>query len=260
MSSGREPHRSGVLLGLLLILAGCTPAVVRAPEPAPDDAREALERLTARARAFADLRTLAEISLERDGQRYHLSGVLLLRAPASLRFEALSPIGTPWLIVVIHEGRLTVYDTRRHAATVGAATAATARRTLGLPFAPEELVATLAGHARLPSAVRVTWGAEEADGRPLELEGAGERHRLWIDPATGVLIRRETLRGGTRLDLAYYWAPDGRPLGLDLASMPATVRAWIRYREPVVGAGVALERFELGVPPSVRLEPPAEPN
>lgn len=233
---------------------------MRGPEPAPEDARRILETLAARAREFADLRTLADIHVERDGERYHLRGILLLRAPASLRFEALSPLGTPWLVIVIHEGRLTVYDTARHAATVSPATAATARRLLGLPFEPEELVAVLAGQARLPTAARVAWGPGGVDGRALELQGPEEHQRLWIDPVMEVLIRREVVRGRTRVELTYYWMPDGRPSGFDVLSAPGAIRGQVRYRDPVVGAGVEAERFELAIPPGARWEVPERAN
>ncbi len=107
------------------------------------DARHALDLLDERWREFADLRALADISVQKGGERQRLTGVLLVRGPASLRLEALSPFGQPYLLVVVHEGRLTAYDAAKNEALVGPATAETIAGVLGLPLEPEDLVAVL---------------------------------------------------------------------------------------------------------------------
>jgi len=48
-------------------------------------------------RSFGDLRTLADITIQQGGRTQRLSGVLLLKGPASFRFEALTPFGPPLL-------------------------------------------------------------------------------------------------------------------------------------------------------------------
>ncbi len=71
--------------------------VARQPlSPETEAARALLER---RWKGFDDLRTLANIELRRGGRTDRLAGVLLLPAPGSLRFEALSPFGPPTLPV-----------------------------------------------------------------------------------------------------------------------------------------------------------------
>ena len=101
-----RPSRSSRLRlagGLLLAVAGlsacATTAAPPAPPPIAEEARAALARIEQHRRSLVDLRSLADITLRRSGRSQRLSGVmLLLGEPASLRFEALSPFGTPVLI------------------------------------------------------------------------------------------------------------------------------------------------------------------
>ena len=44
-------------------------------------------RLTSRASEFTDLRALADIAVKRGSDRLRVQGVLLAKAPASIRFE-----------------------------------------------------------------------------------------------------------------------------------------------------------------------------
>src|SRR5439155_9656447 len=82
-------------------------------------------------------------------------GVLLVKAPDSIRLEALSPLGQqPLALVVIHEGQLTAYDVAKNAARIGPATAETIAREVGLPLEPDDLVAVLAGRAAPPRDLR----------------------------------------------------------------------------------------------------------
>ena len=61
--------------------------------------------LTTRANEFTDLRALADIAVKRGSERLRLQGVLLAKAPASIRFEVLSPFGPPLRVVTVHEGQ-----------------------------------------------------------------------------------------------------------------------------------------------------------
>jgi len=95
---------SSALVGLLL--TGCAIALPPPHAAIEGDARRVVDRLTERWQEFHDLRALADITLKRGSDRQRVSGVLLARAPASVRFEALSPFGQPFLFVAMHEGRI----------------------------------------------------------------------------------------------------------------------------------------------------------
>src|SRR3989449_5385701 len=79
---------------------------------------------------------------------------LLVKAPSSIRFEALSPFGPPLLLVAIHEGQVTAYNAVKNEAHVGPANAETVAKVLGLPLNPEDLVAALAGRVAPPPDLR----------------------------------------------------------------------------------------------------------
>src|SRR5437899_8879723 len=100
-ASAPKPLSSALVL---LLLAGCAIAPPTPRAPIDAEARRVVDRLTAGWQEFHDLRALADVSLKRGSERQRLSGVLLARAPASVRFEALSPFGQPFLLVTIHDG------------------------------------------------------------------------------------------------------------------------------------------------------------
>ena len=78
-----------------------------------------------------------------------LSGVLLLLGePASLRFEALSPFGTPVLIVAGDPQSVTLWEVLDDRAYIAPASPDANRRWLGVALGGEDLVALLAGRVR----------------------------------------------------------------------------------------------------------------
>ena len=95
MATAPKPSRSRLglllLLGALLVAAGCASLPPR--KPLPPDVEAARAALEARGKTFHDLRTQADLRIRRGDRLDRLTGVLLLRAPAELRFEALAPFG-----------------------------------------------------------------------------------------------------------------------------------------------------------------------
>jgi len=223
--------------------------------PVPEDARHALSALIGRWHDFSDIRALADVDLRRGGERQRLTGVLLARAPGSVRFEALSPFGQPFLYLTIHEGRLVAYDATTNEALVGPADAETSARLLNLPVDPDDLVAILAGRAVPPKDLRV---AEllppDGDGPSLRLIGRLHEQRVWLDPETGI-VRQLSIRGG-RLEARIVYRRDGngRLTGLDLDAAQSYVTGSVRYREAVVDGGVDPERFRLSVPKGAKIQ------
>jgi outer membrane lipoprotein-sorting protein len=220
------------------------------PREATDEpARRALEVLIARWHAFTDLRALADITLDRGGQRQRLSGVLLARAPGSVRFEALSPFGQPFLFVTVHERRITAYDANTNEATTGDATAESTARMLSLPFDPEDLVAVLSGRAAPPRDLRVIeiLPADE-HGPSLNLIGGVHRQRVWMDFTSGV-VRRLAITGGRAEALVTYLLDaNGTLTGFDVTAGGGQVGASVRYRSLAMGVGVEAERFTFAPP------------
>jgi outer membrane lipoprotein-sorting protein len=243
--------RSSVLLVAALVATGCAiaPPPPRAAIPPP--AQRAAALLTERAREFTDLRTLADISAQRGGERFRVRGVILAKSPASVRFEALSPIGSPLLVATIHDGQITAYDATTDEVTTGPATAETAARLLNLPFEPEDLVGVLSGRPVPPRDLRQAEIMEaDADGASVNLVGPVNAQRVWMDFATGV-VRKVQLSGG-RADavITFRRDPDGTMTGFDLTAGLGYVRSNVRYDRPAFNAGIDTERFVFAPPKS----------
>lgn len=218
-------------------------------QAADEEARRALEVLIARWHAFTDLRALADITIERRGERQRLTGVLLARAPSSVRFEALSPFGQPFLFVTVHEGHLTAYDATTNEATVGEASAEATARMLSLPFDPDDLVAVLSGRAAPPKDLRVVeiLPADE-HGPSLNLIGGVHQKRVWMDFNSGV-VRRLSITGGRAAAVVSYLVnPEGTLTGFDLTAGEGYITAAVRYRNLATGVGVEPERFTFALP------------
>jgi len=194
-------------------------------------------------------RWLADITLDRGGQRQRLSGVLLARAPGSVRFEALSPFGQPFLFVTVHDRRLTAYDATTNEAAIGEATAESTARMLSLPFDPEDLVAVLSGRAAPPRDLRVVEILpSDEHGPSLNLIGGVHRQRVWMDLSSGV-VRRLAITGGRAEALVtYVLSADGTLTGFDVTAGEGQVAASVRYRSLAMGVGVEPERFTFAPP------------
>ena len=214
-----------------------------------------MDLLQARWRAFSDLRTLVDARLEHQGDKEQFTGVLLLAAPNSLRFEALAPFGQPLWLVTMHDGELTAYDVLSNAATVGPATAKTSARFLHLPVEPDDLVGVLAGYAVPPKDLRVaTILPPDAQGPSLEMIGALHRQRVWMDLATGVVRAIQVTGGRVEATVKYRRGDEGRLLGLDITAAQDNVTGTMQYRDLTVGGGVDPERFRLAIPQGASVE------
>ncbi|MGH7279828.1 MAG: LolA family protein [Candidatus Rokuibacteriota bacterium] len=240
---------------VLLALGGCTIAPPTLRRPIPEEARRAIALLVQRWHDFSDLRALADIRLDRGGDRQHLTGVLLARAPGSVRFEALSPFGQPFLFVTVDEGMLTAYDATRNEALVAPATAQTTAHLLSLPFDADDLVAVLAGLAVPPKDLRTAQLlAADDHGPSLELIGGLHRQRVWMDFETGVIRRLEISGPRTEALVTYRRDPDGQMTGFDLTAGQDYVTGSVQYRDPVFGGGIELGRFGLTLPNDAKIQ------
>jgi outer membrane lipoprotein-sorting protein len=213
-----------------------------------------VDRLTARWQEFGDLRALADVTLKKGSERQRLSGVLLARAPGSVRFEALSPFGQPFLLVTIHDGRLTTYNTATNEASVGPATVETAANLLSLPFEPADLVALLSGRAAPPRDLRVAEIlAPDELGPSINLVGLYNRQRVWLDFETGV-VRQVTITGGrAEATVTFQRAGDGTLTGFELSAANDYVTGTLRYRSLALNGGVDAERFALTLPKDAKI-------
>ena len=258
--SRRKPNRSrrrlalALGVGLALALGGCASIPERQPiSPEAGAARALLER---RWDEFKDLRSLAEIRLRRGDRVQRLAGVLLLSAPSALRFEALSPLGMPMLVVGEDATTLTVWEVPAQRAYYLPASPDSARRWLGLPLGPDDLVATLSGHAvPLKDPLAVELLPADGMGPSLTVRSKDVVQRIWFDPASG-RPRVVEWRDGSSGARAVF--PDGvagsAPAGVTLSTLDGKLEASVRYQTPRVNSGLDADLVRVTVPEHVRIQ------
>jgi hypothetical protein len=216
--------------------------------PPSDEARRLVALLQLRRDEFADLRTLAEVTIRRGVRIQRFTGVLLVKPPAWLRFEALSPFGQPFLLLTISGGMLSTFNVAENLALSGPVNERTTGRWLGVPLEAEDLVGLLIG--RVPPG-RGFREAEvlppDADGPSLRLAGEHRRRRLWMDFETGEVHKAE-IGGRTTLVVIYARNP-GAPVPRDIhATAGPDFEAQVHYQEPAIATGISEERFVLQLP------------
>ena len=254
------PRPSGSPLGLLLLAAllcgACatvTPRAAPALSPEVQAARAALER---RWQTFTDLRTLAAIEIRRGGRTERLTGPLLLRSSASLRFEALSPFGPPVLVVGVGDDGVVVWEVIRSRAYRLPATPDANRRWLGVALGGQDLVALLAGHVLpMKDAEAGEVRPADADGPSLSLTGPSGTQRIWMDLATGQAKKVSWTGGRQPLDVVFAGGGPAEPIsGLTLTTPDGRLEAKMRYQSPRVDSGFDPALMRVDVPQGVEIQ------
>jgi hypothetical protein len=220
------------------------------------EGRRVVGLLTERGREFSDLRTLADVLAQRGTERFRVRAVILAKAPASVRFEALSPLGSPLLVTTVHEGQITAYDATNDEATVGPATAEAAAQLLSLPFEPEDLVGVLAGRPAPPRDLREAEVLPpDADGPSINLVGAVNTVRVWMDLATGIARQLQISGGRGDARIVFRRTADGVMTGFDVTAGMGLIQSTVRYENPAFNAGIESERFAFTPPKGAKIRP-----
>lgn len=259
----RRPRRSSARGPLALLVAAtlaagaCASAPPAAPlSPEVEAARAGLEDAW---RSFKDLRTLAEISIRQGSRFQRFAGVLLLKAPAALRFEALTPLGPPVLVVAATAAEVTIWEIAQNRAYLLPSTPDANRRWLGLALPTEDLVALLAGHVRPLRAPRAGALLPPDDRGPsLRLNGAEGAQRVWLDPS-GRPLAGEWTEGKHPLRVTFTRAEDdaaavGGPRAIRLVTPDGRLDVSVTYRQPLLDSGFDPELLTLSVPQGVEIQ------
>ena len=206
--------------------------------------------------AFHDLRTRADIKIRQDNKVQRLDGVLLLMTTSSMRFEALSPLGTPMLVVGGDATTLTVWETMNQRAYRLPASPDATRRWLGLALGPDELVATLSGRAvplRDPLAAELV--PADSVGPSISLRNASVTQRIWFDPADGRTKAVEWTGEKTQARAVFGAAgSDGAPTRVTLATLDGKLEVLVSYRDPRMNSGFDASLVDVALPENVRIQ------
>jgi outer membrane lipoprotein-sorting protein len=239
-------RRAFLALSLIALAGGCTSLPPR--QPLPPEVLTARAELEARWEEFRDLRSLTDITIRRSGRTDRLSGVLLLRAPASLRFEALTPFGPPILVVASDAETVTLWEVAQERAYLARATPEATRRWLGLALGSEDLVALLAGYALPPrDPLSGTMVPPDDMGPSVAFETADGRQRIWLDATTGD-VRQVEWTGGSQPARAAFVAN-----GVHLSTLDGKLDVTVAYRDPQRNSGFDPALLTLTVPQGVKI-------
>lgn len=247
---------SRLTLVMLAVLSLGACATVPRREALPPEAEAARALLERRWQAFGDLRTLATVEIKRGQRTDRLSGALLLRTPTSLRFEALSPLGPPFMLVGVDGDGVTIWEVLKNRAYRLPSTPEANRRWLGLSLGSEDLVALLSGHVvplKEPLAGQML--PPDEIGASLSLRGADGDQRIWLDPQSGQARQVEWTGGKNPLRVTFTGGGRTEPAtGLRLATLDGKLEVRVRYEKPRMDTGFDPGLLKVSVPQGVEIQ------
>jgi outer membrane lipoprotein-sorting protein len=237
--------------------SGCAARQVTNPGPplAPD---QAIAALAERRHLLTSLQTPA--IMEYSGPSGHLKAreQFTVRRPASLRVDAMSPLGVA-LIVATDERQISVFDPSRNTLIRGPASAATLARFTQIPLAPAQAVPLLLGLAPDDSLVTATPLSSRTEGetKVLTYAGAGAvRYDLGFSGGQLGLVRA---RDGSRTLYEVHYS-DYRDIGaikfpfeLDAQFFASATTVKFHYLNPLIDREIADSTFVLSPGPGTRL-------
>jgi hypothetical protein len=257
MPALRSPGRALAIAVLLLLVTGCPkPQVVAGPPPDPGalyiQARKAHgvpETLSCDAKAF--------VEAPENGGRYALH--VSVKRPASLRIEALSPMGDPAAVLVADQGRFALLDLRSNVFYRGPATPENLSRLIPAPLRDEELVSLITGDIPELPGGRPDSAARDGDGYRLVIASARMRQEVTLGRDLRVVQVR---RFDTKNELVWAVVLDEHddssgaqvPRLLHLEAPLGKTRVDLRLRNILVQKPPPAGAFLLGPPAGMRVE------
>jgi hypothetical protein len=253
----RTRARSDVAAVLLLLAAGCPQQqVVTGPPPDPGalyfQAKKAHllpATLSCDAKAFVDA--------PENGGRYALH--ISVKRPASLRIEALTPMGDPAAVLVADQGRFALLDLKNNVFYRGPATPENLSRLIPVPLRDEELVSLITGDIpELPGGSPET-ATREGDGYRLVIAAPRVKQEIALGADLRVTgVRRTDMEGKVLWSIGLDEHDDSSgaqvPRLIHLEAPLAKTKLDLRMRNFLTGKPPPSGAFLLGVPQGMRVE------
>ena len=242
---------------LLLLLCGCPkPQTIQGPPPDPGalyiqakKAHGVPVTLSCDARAFVE-------APNNDG-RYTLH--LSVRRPASIRMEAITPMGDPAAVLVADRGRFALLDLRNNVFYRGPSTPENLSRLIPAPLRDDEMVALITGDIpELPDS-RPESAARDGDGYRLTIASPRLRQEVTLGADLRVVaVRRLDAQNKVLWVVTLDEHDDASgaevPKLLHLEAPPDHIKVDLRMRNILAGKPPPSGAFLLGVPPGMRVE------
>jgi hypothetical protein len=244
-------------LALLLLLTACPgPQVVSGPPPDPGalyiqakKAHALPATLSCDAKAFVDA--------PENGGRYALH--ISVKRPASIRMEAITPIGDPAAVLVADQGRFALLDLRNNVFYRGPSTPENLSRLIPAPLRDDEIVSLITGDIpELPDS-RPDSAARDGDGYRLVIASPRMRQEVTLGGDLRVVgVRRFDSRDNLLWSVSLDEHDDSSgaqvPRLLHLDAPPGRIKVDLRVRNALAGKPPPSGAFLLGVPPGMRVE------
>jgi Domain of unknown function (DUF4292) len=249
--SVREDALAAAAFAVILAgMAGCAarqPSILN-PSPIPPPGSEA-KSLMLRSRLLTSLQTAA--IMDYSGPTGHLKAreQLTARRPASLRVDAMSPLGVA-LIVAANDSQITVFDPSNNVLIRGAANASTLARFTRIPMPPAQAVQLLLGLAPDQSVLVTAPSNSWTEGK-MKIESYtgsdGTRYELGLSDSELALVRARDAAGRMTYEVHY---SDYRDIGA--LRFPVELKAWfpatattieLRYLNPIIDGQISDSSF-----------------
>jgi outer membrane lipoprotein-sorting protein len=243
---------------LVLTMAGCAAQQSSIPSPAPP-VPNAASSLAERGRLLTSLQT--PVIMEYSGPSGHFKAreQLIVRRPASLRVEAMSPLGIA-LIVAADDTQIAVFNPSNNTLMRGAASATTLARFTQIPMAPVQAVQLLLGLAPDNSILATAPSASRTEGEMevLSYAGAGAaNYELGFSGGQLALVRARDTAGQVIYEVNY---SDYRDIGamkfpfeIEARFLANATTIKLHYLNPSIDHQIADSTFVLSPGPGTRL-------
>ncbi len=253
-----DAARAVVLALALAGVAGCTARQVSNPTPTllPDAAARSLAD---RGRLLTSLQTPAIMDYSGPSGHFKAREQLTARRPASLRIDAMSPLGVA-LIVAADDAQVAVFDPLNNTLMRGAASPTTLARFTRIPMAPAQAVQLLLALAPDNSILTATPSSSRTEGkiRVLSYAGTGAaNYELGFSGGQLALVRARDSAGQVTYEVRY---SDYRDIGaiqfpfeLEARFFASATTIKLHYLNPSIDRQIADSTFVLSPAPGTRL-------
>lgn len=207
------------------------------------------ETLSCDAKAF--------VEAPENGGRYALH--VSVKRPASIRIEALTPLGDPAAVLVADQGRFALLDLRNNIFYRGPATPRNLSRLIPAPFTADELVSLITGAIPELQGGQPQSAKRDGDGFELDFAAPGVVQQAWLGGDLRLRKVRRATEGG---DLLWEVTLDEHddssgaqlPRLIHLDAPRGKTKVDLRLRNILTGKPPPQGAFLLGVPQGMQVE------
>jgi hypothetical protein len=250
--ASRRAFAASALAGLIVWAAGLSACAVQPSNTAQNIVAGGLAHdLADRDQALSSMQTPAVMEYSGPGGHFKAREQMIVRRPASLRVEAMSPLGVA-LVVAADGGQIAVFDPGKNTLMRGPATAETLERFARIPMAPQQAVRLLLALAPDSAMLAMPPSSQTGDASTKVLtyaraDGAIDELGFTDDQLT--LVREKSPSGQVTYEVHYSDYKDigaiKFPYAVEASFPPSGTTLKLRYERPIVDGDIDDARFVL---------------